>query len=207
MFSVSNWGNQLSKLPYKEVFSFRGQRTRYACWLTKAPCNCIYEYGKTKDVPSDYPEWLSQVQNLVEQRLKLAPNTFNAANINMYKDDNDDCFWHQDNEKLFKASEFDKNAYIASVSLGATRAFGIRKPYDHTEPEVIDLHDGDIITMQGNFQSEFQHCIFKATAKPGASGSGTSASSSGEQASSGIRYNITFRTVLRHKAKCPCFSR
>jgi alkylated DNA repair dioxygenase AlkB len=63
----------------------------------------------------------------LEQFLGLEAETLNSLNANKYSQPKHDLQWHSDNEKLFRASEFDRDTLIVSVSFGATRTFSIRK--------------------------------------------------------------------------------
>ena len=76
---------------------------------------------------------------------------------------------------LFLAGE---EPTIASVSLGATRDFLLRKNSDHSEKHVFNLSSGDLIIMRGNTQKTWMHAVpRRANVKDG-------------------RINLTFRSVL-----------
>ncbi len=83
--------------------------------------------------------------------------------------------WHSDSEK-----DIVNGATIASVSLGVRRDFQVRREYPGGKvgPIIpIPLGAGDLLTMEGAFQSEYKHCVPKRAKVEG------------------MRINLTFRLM------------
>jgi len=76
---------------------------------------------------------------------------------------------------------------VISLSLGATRSFSI-KVNSPNEGELdvpdIKLSDGDICSMEGFFQKQYRHAVYKQSGK------------------GGHRINLTWRWVVKHNAEC-----
>lgn len=97
---------------------------------------------------------------------------FNSALANLYRDGRDSVAWHADDEPALGAAPV-----IASVSLGATRRFAMRRR-DKTNNFAVDLDHGDLLVMSGEIQHQWLHAIPK-TRRP-----------------IGPRVNLTFRSYL-----------
>ena len=80
--------------------------------------------------------------------------------------------WHSDDEK-----ELGKNPTIGSVTFGYPRRFLYREKNNHNNKFDIELKDGSLLLMKGDFQEKYQHSVPK-TAK-----------------AVGERLNLTFRTI------------
>ena len=139
--------------------------------------------------PNVWPSWLADLATQIAKVLGLSGDYFNSCNGNKYDNQHQSLYWHSDNEKLFRQSEFQRNVLIVSVSFGASRLFGVRLKYNHKFSQ-IDLNHGDILTMEGRMQDKYEHCL-------GGVPAGVSSSSSE------ARYNLTFRKILRHDKACP----
>ena len=85
----------------------------------------------------------------------LFSDTFNGILVNRYNSGKDSIGAHSDDERTLGASG------VVSLSVGATRTFRIRAKA--TKKIVYDckLSHGDVMHMQGAFQSEFTHEIPK----------------------------------------------
>ena len=112
-----------------------------------------------------------------EQSSRACFQGFNSALVNCYRNGQDSVAWHSDDEP-----ELGENPLIASVSLGATRAFHLKHRYNKDiEKCKLLLTDGDLLIMSGTTQRYWQHQVPKTTK------------------SVGERINITFRTI---KPRC-----
>ena len=78
---------------------------------------------------------------------------FNACLANLYRDGNDTVGWHSDDEP-----ELGEQPVIASVSLGAERDFQL-KHKSLSEKLTIPLKSGSLLTMSGETQNAWQHCL------------------------------------------------
>jgi len=100
---------------------------------------------------------------------KLLDVEFNSVLMNYYRDGIDSMGWHSDNER-----EMDTRC-IASISLGATRVFALRKGKAGKSFRT-QLHHGDLLVMN-HLQEDWQHSIPKS------------------KAGIGPRINMTFRRI------------
>jgi len=95
--------------------------------------------------------------------------------------------WHADDEDLFQATTDD--ALIISLSLGAPRIFEVRPKDDPRRVTRMELRDGDICTMEGLMQKNYEHRIPPQ-----------------RNVNQG-RINLTWRWIRSHQRGCPCGSR
>ena len=126
---------------------------RLVCWYGDK--TAIYRYSGIKHIP------LPWIEPLIELKTKLeaaTQQTFNSVLGNLYRDKNDSMGWHSDNEK-----EMGTDPFIASLSLGEERIFKI-KHKTTKEQHTILLTSGSLLTMSGQFQHNWQHCIPKCSA-------------------------------------------
>lgn len=97
---------------------------------------------------------------------------FNSVLVNLYRDGNDGVAWHADDEP-----ELGIEPVIASVSLGASRTFQLRRRDDASERRDVELHHGDVVLMYGLTQALWLHQVPKTSRQVGP------------------RINLTFRTI------------
>uniref|UniRef100_A0A8C1Z913 AlkB homolog 3, alpha-ketoglutarate-dependent dioxygenase n=1 Tax=Cyprinus carpio TaxID=7962 RepID=A0A8C1Z913_CYPCA len=113
----------------------------------------------------------------VEQK---SGHKFNSLLCNLYRDGKDSIGWHSDNEPSLGPEPI-----IASLSLGDTRVFSLRKQplpedkgdYTYVERIRIPLTHGTLLLMEGCMQVDWQHQVAK------------------EYHDRGPRINLTFRTI------------
>ena len=167
------------------VSSFSNKHVkRKTVWYVRMPCVCPYEYSNLTYKPTRWPDWFETFASRIIIGAGFKdPFFFNACNINYYPDGNHHLYYHADDEELFGA-DMGWETCILSFSLGAERKFLMRNNESQQEWPCY-LAAGDMLIMEGLFQSYFQHSIPRA---PG----------------SGPRINITFRTIRFHKRYCPC---
>lgn len=115
-----------------------------------------YSYSNITMIPEEFTSALSEIKKRVEQ---IAGVTFTTCLLNLYRDGSDSNGWHSDDEK-----ELGINPTIASVSLGASRAFKFRNRQDHSQTSRIILNPGSLLLMKGETQHYWHHQIPK-TAK------------------------------------------
>ncbi|XP_027693468.1 alpha-ketoglutarate-dependent dioxygenase alkB homolog 3 [Vombatus ursinus] len=148
---------------------------RLTAWYGELP----YTYSRITMEPN--PEWhpvLSMLKNRIE---KNTGHTFNSLLCNLYRNDKDGVDWHSDDEPSLGTCPI-----IASLSLGATRIFEMRKKpppeengdYTYVEKVKIPLDHGALLMMEGATQADWQHRVPK------------------EYHSKEARVNLTFRTVF-----------
>ena len=152
---------------------------RLSCWIGDA--DSVYSYSRTRYLPRPWPDALLALrQRLFEQ----SGADFNGVLANLYRDGNDSMGWHADDEP-----ELGSRPVIASVSLGATRRFVLRrrdvtagKP-DPADRLAIELGHGSLLWMEGDTQLGYRHALPK-TAR-----------------AVGMRINLTFRKLVGGNAK------
>lgn len=118
-------------------------------------------------------EWTEELKDLQHRLNNLCETHFNSLLLNLYRNGKDSISWHQDAEK-----ELGTNPIIASISLGATRRFHLRRKDDYSNKLHFDLGHGSLLIMAGATQHHWQHALLKTNnqLKP--------------------RINLTFRTII-----------
>lgn len=132
--------------------------------------NTSYKYSHTIFQANPWHIALLDIKQAIEE---LTVQKFNCVLCNKYANGRDYMSLHSDNEP-----ELGKNPVIASVSLGGTRTFVLQKK-DKSEKHEIELNDGDLLIMKGQFQEQWNHGI-KKTMRP-----------------KQPRINLTFRNILK----------
>ncbi|MGE3854239.1 MAG: alpha-ketoglutarate-dependent dioxygenase AlkB [Planctomycetota bacterium] len=144
---------------------------RLQCWLGDA--GTFYSYS---GIDLDPLPWTPELRHIRERVEPLAGTTFNSVLVNLYRDQHDHVSWHADDER-----GLGQNPVIASVSLGATRTFQLkRKGGSREHPAAIhsiDLTHGSMLLMRGELQHEWLHRLRKQTQ------------------AAGPRLNLTFRVI------------
>ncbi|XP_068169150.1 alpha-ketoglutarate-dependent dioxygenase alkB homolog 3 isoform X2 [Antennarius striatus] len=174
----------LAELPWSQKTNYRqgryhGLKTcqayeepRLTCWFGELP----YTYSRsTMAANTQWHPSLLAVRRAVE---RLSGHSFNSLLCNLYRDGHDSIGWHSDNEASLGAEPV-----IASVSLGDTRVFSLRKQpppedggdYTYVERIRVPLSHGTLLLMSGATQDDWQ------VAK--------------EYHDRGPRINLTFRTI------------
>ena len=123
---------------------------RLSCWM--ADPGCLYSYSGLVNAPTPWTPTVARLRSLVEAQ---AGCRFNALLLNLYRDGHDRMGWHADDE-----AELDPAAPIASLSLGASRAFQLRprRPIDGERPTLsLELADGDLLLMHPPTQQHWLH--------------------------------------------------
>ena len=139
---------------------------RLVCWYGDE--GAIYHYSGVKHYPLPWIDPLLDIKNKLES---FTQHPFNSVLGNLYRNEKDSMGWHADNEK-----ELGKEPFIASVSLGETRTFKARHKNTQQQFKLLLTH-GSLLTMSGDFQQHWQHCIPKC------------------RKSTGTRINLTFRLI------------
>ena len=119
------------------------------------------------------PQPFSPLLNSIKTKIEAATDTqFSSCLLNLYRDGQDSNGWHADDEK-----ELGHNPVIASVSLGAERAFHLKHKKIKTLKHKLNLQNGSLLLMKNETQHHWLHQIPK-TKKP-----------------LGKRINLTFRLI------------
>lgn len=129
-----------------------------------------YTYSGKRQEPLVWIPPLSEVKGLVEQ---AAAGRFNSVLLNLYRFGQDSMGWHSDDEK-----ELGDSPMIASLNLGATRKFQLRRKDDKSSKLELDLTHGSLLIMAGETQTFWQHQVPKT------------------KKDVGERMNLTFRNII-----------
>ncbi|WP_303749961.1 alpha-ketoglutarate-dependent dioxygenase AlkB family protein [Stenotrophomonas pigmentata] len=140
---------------------------RLSCWMGDAEAH--YRYSGADFAP--HP-WAPAVRELREQLQLGCDGSFNSVLLNCYRDGRDSMGWHSDDEP-----ELGPTPLIASLSLGVSRRFLLRRRDDPAQKAEYLLGHGDLLLMRGHCQRDYQHALPK-TARV-----------------SGERINLTFRQI------------
>jgi len=108
-------------------------------------------YGDDRELPFT-PE-LGAVRRDLEA---LTGSRFSYVLLNRYRHGKDSVAWHNDREVARIQSPV-----IASLTLGATRAFDLRPKAERARVISVDLDHGDLIVMRGETQRNYEHRVAK----------------------------------------------
>ncbi|UOE48100.1 alpha-ketoglutarate-dependent dioxygenase AlkB [Mucilaginibacter sp. SMC90] len=156
------WKQDKMKIYGKEV-----NFPRLTAWYGES--DKVYVYSGVVNVPVKFSPLLGVIKQAAEQQ---SGHRFNTALLNYYRDGNDSMGWHSDDE-----SELGGNPVIASVSFGASRVFQFKHKRQKDAKVSVELHNGDLLIMQGKTQHHWLHQVPKTAKRPGP------------------RINITFRWI------------
>lgn len=150
------------------LFGKKVKIPRLSSW--QADEGISYKYSGLELHSKVWGQEVKQIKNLAE---KITNSKFNSVLLNYYRNGADSMGWHSDDEK-----ELGLNPIIASVTLGEARKFQIREKINHSQKMEINLENGSLLFMSGNFQSVYQHSVPKTTKQIGE------------------RINLTFRKII-----------
>ena len=126
-------------------------------------------------VPQKYPEWLSTLQQIIQQKyneMGLSDVNINSCLVNKYRTGADHIKPHRDSNY-----SFGKEPTILIYSVGVTRQLTF-KHNDSDESFSYDLEDGSLFIMNGRSQEDYTHAV-----PPSDIGD--------------VRYSMTFREYIR----------
>ena len=133
---------------------------RLSCWIGDP--GATYVYSRTRFEPRAWTPSLIPLRARLEQ---FCSTRFNSVLANLYRDGRDSMGWHSDDEP-----ELGEEPVIASLSLGATRRFRLRRRLPRgTRPTSADTLDlplthGSLLCMAGDTQRLYQHDLPKSAA-------------------------------------------
>ncbi|MDB5072624.1 MAG: repair system protein [Candidatus Eremiobacteraeota bacterium] len=114
----------------------------------------VYTYSGIVNVPRAWTAGLARLRDRLHVALGVR---FNSALLNLYRTGSDGMGWHADDEP-----ELGERPVIASLSLGATRRFELRRlPKGDTRG--LALEHGSLLVMSGETQSCWKHQVPKET--------------------------------------------
>jgi alkylated DNA repair dioxygenase AlkB len=115
-----------------------------------------YTYSNISMQPQPWTVTLTEIKARVEVK---AETEFNSVLLNLYRHGQDSVAWHSDDEE-----ELGEEPVIASVSLGATRRFQLRRRDRRDDRRELELGHGSLLLMRGSTQRNWEHQVPK-TAK------------------------------------------
>ena len=112
----------------------------------------VYRYSGTTNHPQAWLPALAEIRNRLEMDTGAR---YNSCLANRYDSGRVHRLgWHSDNE-----SGLGEQPTIASLSLGASRDFRLRRKADHDDTYTLKLDAGDLLVMHGDSQAEWDHCV------------------------------------------------
>ncbi|KAM9854152.1 alpha-ketoglutarate-dependent dioxygenase alkB homolog 3 isoform 2-T2 [Aulostomus maculatus] len=168
----------LAELPWSQKSNVRQGESyaepRLTCWFGELP----YTYARSTMAAN--AQWHPLLVTLREAVEQVSRCSFNSLLCNLYRDSHDSIGWHSDDE-----ASLGPKPTIASLSLGDTRVFSLRKQpppeehgdYTYVERIRVPLSHGTLLLMEGATQDDWQHQVAK------------------EYHDRGPRINLTFRTI------------
>lgn len=122
---------------------------RLSCWIGDP--DAVYTYSRMRFEPRPWPAALLSIRSRLEHE---CGRPFNSVLANRYRDGRDSMGWHADDEP-----ELGEVPVIASLSLGATRRFVLRRRDLPRQRCEINLPHGSLLLMRGPTQSHWQHAL------------------------------------------------
>ena len=155
----------LAEIPWErrttEIYGKEIVIPRMEIWIADHP----YTYSHRTYEPRPWTPTLVKIRTGIEA---ATCTKFNSVLLNRYEDGTDSVGWHADNEP-----EMSSEHPIASLSLGATRAFQMCK--GDGPIQTIELGHGSLLIMHSGIQQDWKHRVPKT------------------RKSCGPRLNLTFR--------------
>ncbi len=169
---ADQWLEQLTQQtpwqqPQVRIYGRQLAVPRLVAWYGDADAS--YRYSGLSHQPLPWTPLLAQIRAQVEQ---AAGQPLNGVLLNYYRDGQDSMGWHSDDE-----AELGANPLIASLNLGGTRRFDLRRKGHNRIEHSLHLQHGSLLVMRGPTQHHWQHQVAK-TRTPCAS-----------------RLNLTFRLI------------
>ncbi len=128
------------------LFGRAHPQARLTCWMGDVD----YTYSGLHWPPTPWHPAARELRARVEAHLA---ERFHGALLNLYRDGDDCMGMHADDER-----EIAPGAPIASLSLGATRRFVLRRKGSDAREEV-PLRHGDLLVMGGATQALWRHGV------------------------------------------------
>ncbi|PYU34188.1 MAG: alpha-ketoglutarate-dependent dioxygenase AlkB [Acidobacteria bacterium] len=116
--------------------------------------------------------WTAEIAAIRDKIQAQYGGDYNSVLLNRYANARDSVSWHSDDEP-----EMDSAHLIASLSLGASRAFLVRPITHKNSVQTYVLTSESLLVMPAGFQQKYQHCVPKS------------------KIACGTRVNLTFRRM------------
>lgn len=112
-----------------------------------------YRYSGFTHEPLSWTPLLNDIRQRVEAAVG---QPLNGLLLNYYRDGQDSMGWHSDDEAVLGP-----NPLIASLSLGGTRRFDLRRKGQTRIEHSLALEHGSLLVMRGPTQHYWQHQVAK----------------------------------------------
>ncbi|MEX6501074.1 alpha-ketoglutarate-dependent dioxygenase AlkB family protein [Pseudomonas zhanjiangensis] len=124
---------------------------RLVAWYGDAEAS--YRYSGLTHRPLPWTPLLAQIRARV---IEAVGQPLNGVLLNYYRDGQDSMGWHSDDER-----ELGPDPLIASLNLGATRRFDLRRKGQNRIGHSLWLEHGSLLVMRGPTQHYWQHQVAK----------------------------------------------
>ena len=153
---ADQWLEQLTQQtpwqqPQVRIYGRHVPVPRLVAWYGDAEAS--YRYSGLTHQPLPWTLLLAQIRAQVEQ---AAGQPLNGVLLNYYRDGQDSMGWHSDDE-----AELGANPLIASLNLGGTRRFDLRRKGHNRIEHSLNLQHGSLLVMRGATQHHWQHQVAK----------------------------------------------
>lgn len=162
LHNTIEWKNDTAVINGKTIYT-----DRKVAWYGDS--NFKYRYSGTTKTALVWTKELLELKSLVEEK---TDHRFNSCLLNLYLSGEEGMAWHSDDEK-----SLGKNTTIASLSLGAERAFAF-KHKESKETVSLLLNHGSLLVMKDETQTHWWHRLPPTKLVKRA------------------RINLTFRTII-----------
>ncbi|WP_044871550.1 alpha-ketoglutarate-dependent dioxygenase AlkB [Pseudomonas sp. LFM046] len=112
-----------------------------------------YTYSGLTHQPLPWTPLLAEIRSRVQDAVG---QPLNGVLLNYYRDGQDSMGWHSDDEP-----ELGRNPTVASLNLGETRRFDLRRKGSNRIECSLDLGHGALLVMSGPTQHHWQHQVAK----------------------------------------------
>ncbi|NQD92031.1 alpha-ketoglutarate-dependent dioxygenase AlkB [Pseudomonas sp. CrR25] len=154
--TADGWLEQLTEQtpwqqPRVRVYGRLHPVPRLVAWYGDAEAR--YRYSGLSHQPLPWTPLLAEIRARVAE---AAGQALNGVLLNYYRDGLDSMGWHSDDE-----AELGANPLIASLNLGATRRFDLRRKGQSRIEHSLPLTHGSLLVMRGPTQHYWQHQVAK----------------------------------------------
>ncbi|WP_298187979.1 alpha-ketoglutarate-dependent dioxygenase AlkB [uncultured Pseudomonas sp.] len=137
--------------PHVQIYGRQLPVPRLVAWYGDAQAR--YRYSGLTHQPLPWTPLLAQIR---AQVVAAVGQPLNGVLLNYYRDGQDSMGWHSDDE-----AELGANPLIASLNLGGTRRFDLRRKGQSRIEHSLPLAHGSLLVMRGPTQHYWQHQVAK----------------------------------------------
>ncbi|MGE8359644.1 alpha-ketoglutarate-dependent dioxygenase AlkB family protein [Pseudomonas sp.] len=137
--------------PEVHIFGRAVAVPRLLAWYGDAEAS--YRYSGQTHQPQPWTPLLAEIRTRVQDEVG---QPLNGVLLNYYRDGNDSMGWHSDDE-----AELGRNPLVASLNLGGTRRFDLRRKGGSRIEHSLSLDHASLLVMGGPTQHYWQHQVAK----------------------------------------------